>query len=216
MSRAHSYTHSRAHSPTFPSLHQRHSSFSNPSVALSTSQLILQPFRCYTDVITHSPTLLSLFLRHRLSNPSVALPTSQLILQPFRCYTNVTAHSPTLLSFSYVTRSSLTSPGQPPMIHNIIDDFFYSCYMSRQQSVNIFLKPRVLVVIPWLVTYRPFENKRGKILFTHQTDYNAFNFYPGTRRMSFVFVLSLVVSGGAPDVLTHIHGGPPLCICQVF
>ena len=48
---------SRAHSPIFPSLHLRHSSFSNPSVALHTSQLILQP--------------------------SVASPTSQLILQPF-------------------------------------------------------------------------------------------------------------------------------------
>ena len=53
----------RAHSPTFPSLHLRHSSFSNPSVASSTSQLILQPF--------------------------------------FR--------------FSYVTGSSLTSPGETPM-----------------------------------------------------------------------------------------------------
>ena len=32
---------SRAHSPTFPSLHLRHSSFSNPSVASPTSQFIL-------------------------------------------------------------------------------------------------------------------------------------------------------------------------------
>ena len=32
---------SRAHSPTFPSLHLRHNSFSNTSVALPTSQLIL-------------------------------------------------------------------------------------------------------------------------------------------------------------------------------
>ena len=57
---------SRAHSPTFPSLHLRHSSFSNPSVALPTSQLILQPFRCFTYITTHSQTLLSLLLRHRL------------------------------------------------------------------------------------------------------------------------------------------------------
>ena len=34
---------SRAHSPTFPSLHLCHSSFSNPSVASPTSQFILQP-----------------------------------------------------------------------------------------------------------------------------------------------------------------------------
>ena len=53
-------------SPNFPSLHLRHSSFSNPSLALPTSQLILQPFRCFTYVTTHSPTLLSLLLRHRI------------------------------------------------------------------------------------------------------------------------------------------------------
>ena len=57
---------SRAHSPTFPSLHLRHSSFSNPSVALPTSQLILQPFRYFTYVTDHSPTLLSPLLRHRI------------------------------------------------------------------------------------------------------------------------------------------------------
>ena len=55
-----------AHSPTFPSLHLSHSSFSNPSVALPTPLLILQPFRCITYVTAHSPTLLSLLLRHRL------------------------------------------------------------------------------------------------------------------------------------------------------
>ena len=56
----------RTHSPSFPSLHIRHSSFSNPSVALPTSQLILQHFRCFSYVTVHSPTLLSLLLRHRL------------------------------------------------------------------------------------------------------------------------------------------------------
>ena len=55
-----------AHSPTFPSLHLRHSSFSNPSVALPTSSLILQSFRCLTYVTALSPTLLSLFLHQRL------------------------------------------------------------------------------------------------------------------------------------------------------
>ena len=61
-------------------------------------------FRHFTYVTTHSPTLLSLYLRHSsFSNPSVASPTSQLILQPF-------------FRFSYVTGSSLTSPGEPPII----------------------------------------------------------------------------------------------------
>ena len=46
---------------------------------------------------------LLIHLRHNsFSNPSVALPTSQLILQPF-------------FHFSYVTSSSLNSPGEPPM-----------------------------------------------------------------------------------------------------
>ena len=50
MSSAHSptflrrFTHVTAHSPTLPSLYLRHSSFFNPSVALPSSQLILQPF----------------------------------------------------------------------------------------------------------------------------------------------------------------------------
>ena len=54
------------HSQNFPSLHLLYSSFSSSSVALPTSQLILQPFRCFTYVTTHSPTLLSPLLRHRI------------------------------------------------------------------------------------------------------------------------------------------------------
>ena len=120
-----------AHSPDFPLLHLRHRSFSNPSVVLPTSQLILQPFRCFTYVTAHSPTLPLLHLHHSsFSNPSLALPTSQLILQPFLHFTYVTAHSPTLpllhlrhssfsnpfFRFSYVTGFSLTSPGEPPVL----------------------------------------------------------------------------------------------------
>ena len=74
-------------------------SFSNISVTSPTSQFIHQPFRRFTYVTGHSPTLPSLHLRHRsFSNPSVALPTSQVILQPFRRFTYVTVHSTTLLS----------------------------------------------------------------------------------------------------------------------
>ena len=106
-------------------------------------ELILQPFRHFTYVTTHYPTLPSLYLRHSsFSNPSVASPTSQLILQPFFRFSYVTAHSPALPShylrhssfsnpsvasptsqfilqpffrFPYVTGSSLTSPREPPM-----------------------------------------------------------------------------------------------------
>ena len=62
-----------------------------------------KPFHHFTYVTAHSPTLSSLYLRHSsFSNPSVVSLTSQLIFQPFFC-------------FSYVTASSLTSPGEPPM-----------------------------------------------------------------------------------------------------
>ena len=81
------------------------------SIALPTSQLILQPFHCFTYITAYSPTLPLLYLHHSsFSNPSIASPTSQLILQPFRHFTYVTGHSPTLLSlllphrtFTYVT-----------------------------------------------------------------------------------------------------------------
>ena len=74
------------------------SSFSNISVTSPTLQLIIEPFRRFTYITAHSPTLLLLHLRHSsFSNPSVALPTSQLILQPFCRFIYVTAHSPTLL-----------------------------------------------------------------------------------------------------------------------
>ena len=81
----------------------------NPSVASPTPQLILQPFRYFTYVTAHSPTLSLLYLRHSsFSNPSVALPTSQLILQPFRRFTYATAHSPTL-PLLYLRHSSFSN-----------------------------------------------------------------------------------------------------------
>ena len=101
---------SRAHSPTFASLHLRHKSISNPSVALPTSQLILLPFCCFTYITAHSPTLPLLYLHHNsFYNPSVALPTPQLILQPFRCFTYITAHS-TTLPLLYLHHNSFYNP----------------------------------------------------------------------------------------------------------
>ena len=98
------FTYGTAHYPSLPSLYLRHNSFSNPSVASPTSQLILQPFRCLTYVTSHSTSLPSLYLRHSsFSNPSVASPTSEFIHQHF-------------FRFSYVTGSSLTSPGESPML----------------------------------------------------------------------------------------------------
>ena len=130
-----------AHSPTLPPLYLRHSSFSIPPVASPTSQFILQPFfrfsyvtssslnspgepaelilqlfRHITYVTAHSPTLPSLFLRHNsFSNPSVASPSSQFILQP-------------IFRFSYVTSSSLNSPGEPAEL--ILQPFCHFTYVT--------------------------------------------------------------------------------------
>ena len=91
------------HSPTLTSLLLSHSSFSNASAAFPTSQLILQPFRCFTYVTAHSPTITPFYLHHSsFYNTSIASPTSQLILLPFHCFT-------------YVTGTSRTLPGEPPM-----------------------------------------------------------------------------------------------------
>ena len=84
------------HSPTLTLLHLHHSSFSNRSISSTTSQLILQPS-------VASLTSQALHLRHSsFSNPSAASSTPQLILQPFCCFT-------------YITGTSHTSPGEPPM-----------------------------------------------------------------------------------------------------
>ena len=77
------------HSPTFPSLHLRHSSLSNPSVALLRHSSFSNPS---VALLRHSS----------FSNPSVASPTPQFIIQHF-------------FRFSYVRSSSLNSSGELPM-----------------------------------------------------------------------------------------------------
>ena len=89
------FTYVTAHSLTLPLLHQRHSSFSNPSFASSTSQAL------------HSIHLAC--QQSSFSNLSATSPTSQLILQPFRRFTYVTAHSPTLLLL-HLRHSSFSNP----------------------------------------------------------------------------------------------------------
>ena len=154
MSRAHSYSHGRAHSPSFQSLHLRHSSFSNPSLALLTSQLIPQPFRCFTYVTAHSPTLLSLsyVTGFSLTTPgeppmpsrqssffklSVTSPTSQLILQPFPRFTYVTAHFPTL-PLLHLCHSSFSNPS---FASPTSQDFTYITWRAAHVTVQKMIKP---------------------------------------------------------------------------
>ena len=106
MSRDHSYSHSRAHSPTFPALYLRHNSFSNPSVTSPTSQLILQPFRRFTYVTAQSPTLPSLYLCHRsFSNPFVHLRHSSFSSPSFASPTSQALHLRHLASRPWVRSS---------------------------------------------------------------------------------------------------------------
>ena len=73
---------SSAHSSSFQSLHLCHSSFYNPSLALPTPQLILQPFCCFTYVTAHSPTLLLLLLRHKIfTYTAPGEPSMEIVLQ---------------------------------------------------------------------------------------------------------------------------------------
>ena len=114
-----------------PPLHLRHSSFSKSYIASPTSQVILQPFRCFTYVTgtsptsqlilqpcrrflyatAHSRTLSPLHLRHHtFSKHSFASPTLQLILQP-----SAASSTPQLIlqpfrRFTYVTGHSTTLP----------------------------------------------------------------------------------------------------------
>ena len=83
-------------------------------------ELILQPFRHFTYVTTHSPTLLSLYLRHSsFSNPSFTSRTSQFILQPF-------------FRFSCVTSPSLNSPDELPMTR-IFSELLRSVQMLKKE-----------------------------------------------------------------------------------
>ena len=94
-------------------------------------------------VTAHSPSLPSLYLHHSsFSNSFVASPTSQLILQPF-------------FRFLYVTGSSLTSPGELPMVFVyfnclIMEKFVHDSKASRQ----------------WLKLWRDFINSYI-ILYIH-------------------------------------------------
>ena len=148
------------HPPHFPSLHLCHNSLSNPSVGLTTSQLILQPFRCLTNVTTysptllafrtsqalhlrhlasryaHSPTFLSLHLRHNsFSNPSVALPMSQLIIQPFCRFTYVTTHSPTLPSL-YLRHSLFSNPSVASPTSQLFSNHFFRFSYATGSSLK--------------------------------------------------------------------------------
>ena len=170
----------------FQSLHLRHSLFSNPSVALPTSQLILQPFRCFTNVTAHYPTLPSLYLRHSsFSNRSVVSTTPQLILQPFRRFTYVTAHSPTVPLF-HQRHSSFYNPSFASPISQALHArhlasrpcYGYSSILLCARTRKVFTTLPIPVVAFKERTNSPsspspFKYFRGNILLTRHTDYRS-------------------------------------------
>ena len=131
-------------------------SFSNLSITSPTSQLIVQPFCCFTYVTVHSwrmssahsATFPSLHLcDNSFSNPSVTLPTSQLILQPFQCFTYITVHSPTLPSL-YLCHSSFSNPSvASPTSQFILQAFFRFSYVTSSSLNSPGELPMILTLV---------------------------------------------------------------------
>ena len=91
------------------------------------SQLILQPFRCFTYVTVRSPTLPSLYLRDG----------AKLILEPFRHFTYVTTHSPALPSL-YVGHSSFSNHSVASSTSQfILQPFFRFSYVTSSSALAL-------------------------------------------------------------------------------
>ena len=125
-------------------------SFSNLSVTSPTSQLIVQPFRRFTYVTAHSPTLPLLHIGHSsFSNPSFTSTSqalhlrhlAELILQPFHHFTYVTTNSPTLPSL-YLRHSSFSNL---PLLHlrnsSFSNPFFTSPTSQALHLIHLASRP---------------------------------------------------------------------------
>ena len=149
------FTYVIAHSPTLPSLYLRHSSFSNPSVASPTSQLILQPFFRFSYVTGEQSSF---------SKISVTSPTWQLILQPFRHFTYITTHSPTL-PLLHLRHSSFFRPSFPSLKSQV---FTYVTWRAAHDSNIVrysFSKSRlcsIKIIKFWQLIGWQFQNSTKK------------------------------------------------------
>ena len=147
------------------------------------SQFMLQTFRRFTYVTTHSPTLPSFHLRHSsCSKPSVVSPTSQLILQPFRSFIYVTAHVPNLPSL-HLRRSSfsntfIASPTSQLMLlpfHRFTYDTWraaHGIYQSKSRNILIFLSRSLALKVCPPLLYGVYGNPCSKspLLSSFATD----------------------------------------------
>ena len=147
---------SSAHSPNFPSHLLRHSSFSNPSVALPTSQIILQTFPRFTYVTDHSPTLPLLHLQHSsFSNPSFASPTSQDFhlrhLASRSYFYPLSANSPSFQSL-HLHQISFSNPSLAlPTSQLILQPFCCLTYITSHSPtlLSLLLHHRIFTYITW-------------------------------------------------------------------
>ena len=117
-------------------------SFSNISVTSPTSQLILQPFRRFTYVTAHSPTLPLLHLRHNsFSNPYFASPTSQALHLIHLASRLWWAYISTDISFSLLLSCKMS------LCFNIFNSFFKQIcsltYCQLSQSVHGLLQNKL-------------------------------------------------------------------------
>ena len=149
--------------------------WSNGRVGEWAALLILQPFRHFTYVTTHSPTIPSFYLRHSsFSNPSVASPTSQLILQPFRRFTYVTTHSPTLPSL-YLGHSSFSNPSVAlPTLQLILQSFRCFTYVTVHSPTLrlLLLRHKLFTQFTWRATMTSRDVGRACLTHHHRGEYN--------------------------------------------
>ena len=141
------FTYVTAHSPTLPSLYLSHNSFSNPSVASPTSQLILQSFFRFSYVT-------GFHLRH-LASRLCTSHTSQLILQPFRRFTYVTAHSPTL-PLLQLHHSSFSSPSFASLKSQV---FTYVTWRAAHAMDHRFMRG-IVTLWKWVHCLNPDASKQ--------------------------------------------------------
>ena len=133
-----------AHSPTFPSLHLRHSSFSNLYFAPPTSQALH---------LRHLVSCPWCKQRMRYQRPSKWHLWAELILQTFSHFTYVTAHSdsPSFLSLHLCHSSFSNSSLVLPTSQLILQPFHCFTYITAH-SPTLLLPPlhhRIFTYVTW-------------------------------------------------------------------
>ena len=123
-------------------------SFSNLSVTSPTSQLILQPFRRFTYITAHSPTLLLLHLSQLILQPSL-LHLCHSSFSNLHYFTYDTAHSPNLplLHLSQL----ILQPSLLHLWHSSFSNLHYFTYVTAHSPTFITSPMSQLILQPSLL-----------------------------------------------------------------